>query len=99
MPSIKEAPTPTAVPQKSTKKSEEGSVRENAETGRLKWPRLTSCSFSSPAAPKKDKKVSGVFVRSQTITPVKSTAVQLKVNAIFDELGVRMFGGYGARVE
>ncbi len=38
--------------------------------------------------PKKEKKVSGVYVRSQMITPVKSQALLQKVSNILDELGV-----------
>ena len=37
---------------------------------------------------KKEKKVSGVYVRSQMIVPIKSLAIQQKVNSILEELSV-----------
>lgn len=40
------------------------------------------------SALKKEKKVSGVFVRSQTITTIKSQTMLQKVKLVLEELGI-----------
>jgi hypothetical protein len=71
--------TPSGSTKKLSKKGEEGML----------YLKIYWIFFSAtPATQKKEKKISGVYVRSQSIAPIRSQTMQQKVNSILEEFGV-----------